>query len=525
MKDITRIHIAKVPYSVELSAKRQLEKYIEALEAYTADTELLQDIEIRITELLSERGVKQEAVISEADVEAIREQLGEPKEFLTDEGSAEIGDELLASAGVRRLYRNPNGAMFGGVLSGMASYLRVDVLWLRLIFIVLLFASVGFAALFYAVAWLIIPPARTAAEKLQLAGRPVTIDSIRQINEADSSIDLERRSALVKRIVTIVVGIGASIVAIGATAAILIVTAQLVIGQDVANVEAYRTPLTLMYISGALLVALSLVVAYAAFSQKFNKRIWISAVVITLLGLISFGAAITGLRWQDRLEIEAAQLNMVNHVDRLPTDFNKIKKLQVEAPEFASVTYIVDPLAATIKQRIHRDSAKASVTVTGDAAKIVIADDEEIIQGLSAGVTVHGPALDEISINNGYISYLVDDQNSFRVKADNSATVSVDESRIENFVATLGDSARLIADAAALSTVDVTVSDKASVALGNIKSLAVTTAEACAAGAVAEVDINSVLMPTYQLNGAQTTTRSVDGPCYDISIDDSSMDE
>lgn len=48
MKDITRIHLAKIPYNIEISAKKELEDYLAQLESYTSDGELLQDIEIRV---------------------------------------------------------------------------------------------------------------------------------------------------------------------------------------------------------------------------------------------------------------------------------------------------------------------------------------------------------------------------------------------------------------------------------------------------------------------------------------------
>ena len=103
MKDITRIHIAKVPYSIELTAKKNLEKYIAALEAYTSDTELLEDIEIRMTELLLERNVKQEDVISDKDITAIRAQLGEPKDFMTDDATLDIDPGVLSGEKKRKL--------------------------------------------------------------------------------------------------------------------------------------------------------------------------------------------------------------------------------------------------------------------------------------------------------------------------------------------------------------------------------------------------------------------------------------
>lgn len=180
MNEITRIHIAKVPYDVETSAKRAIENYVKTLSAYANDDEILQDIEIRITEILSERGVQANGVISEADVKAIREQLGEPEDFMSEDDKKVAKDAEISGEATRKLFRSADDAILGGVLSGFAKFFNIDPIWFRLIFVVLLLASFGTAFLIYIILWLVIPPARTAAEKLQMSGRPVTLESIKE---------------------------------------------------------------------------------------------------------------------------------------------------------------------------------------------------------------------------------------------------------------------------------------------------------------------------------------------------------
>ena len=59
MKEITRIHLAKIPYEIEIPAKKQLEKYLKDLKIYSSDKDIFEDVEIRITEILAELGVKE----------------------------------------------------------------------------------------------------------------------------------------------------------------------------------------------------------------------------------------------------------------------------------------------------------------------------------------------------------------------------------------------------------------------------------------------------------------------------------
>lgn len=172
MKEIIRIHIAKTPYDIELDAKRVIEKYLRDIEHY-ADSEVLEDIEIRVTELLADKGIGANDIITKASVEEIMAQLGDPKEFLED-GDIAVGvvDEQLTEKPRHRLYRDPSSAVLGGVLAGLARYLDANPLWTRLAFLVLVFVSFGTAIILYVIAWIIVPPVRTTADRLELEGSP-----------------------------------------------------------------------------------------------------------------------------------------------------------------------------------------------------------------------------------------------------------------------------------------------------------------------------------------------------------------
>src|SRR5690606_28445550 len=128
---------------------------LKSLEAYSADTEIMTDVEIRITEILAERGVQKNGVIAEADVTALKEQLGEPREFM-GEGDMAMGNEAAEVASAepgRKLFRDTDRAVLGGVLAGLAAFTKIDVIWIRLIFIVIALASFGTALLVYVVLW------------------------------------------------------------------------------------------------------------------------------------------------------------------------------------------------------------------------------------------------------------------------------------------------------------------------------------------------------------------------------------
>ena len=83
MKEITRIHLAKMPFSVEVDAKKSLDKYLSSIQKnMNAESEAMREIEARMVELLEERGVTGERVVTAEDVDALKQQLGDPTSFI-----------------------------------------------------------------------------------------------------------------------------------------------------------------------------------------------------------------------------------------------------------------------------------------------------------------------------------------------------------------------------------------------------------------------------------------------------------
>jgi len=521
MKDITRIHIAKVPYSVELTAKKQLEKYIAELEAYTSDSELLQDIEIRITELLLERGVKQEDVISDADVTAIREQLGEPKEFMSDEAALEIDPEILSKETSRKFYRNLDSAVLGGVLSGIASYFQINALWVRLGFIALMFVSFGIVTLLYVVLWVIVPPARTAAEKLQMSGRPVTLGSIRELNSSDSGIDGERRAAIIKRVGTIMLGLGAVIGALTSIAAVVLVAVELIFNNNTSGFNAgdpYYLSFILAFIAGILLTVLFLLVTFAAFTQKFNKRILVSGVIIIVLGLSSFGGAIISAAYQSQLRYDEVRRNTVDTTLKLPDNFNTVRSLSVDVAEGTRVSYIVDDTINSLTQRSLKSSPDAKVTVENGVAKLSLGRSKTATLFAESTITIYGPRLDSILLSNGNVAYNAASQTTLKAEVYNSSYLQLVGSRIDDLTIRTDGNAQLSAEEAAVANVKVSIYGQSSVGLGNIKSLNVTNPDVCASNTVAQLSVQNIVSANYLHNGVEAGVQSSEGPCLNVEF-------
>ena len=133
MKEVTRMHLAKTPYSVEVDAKKALEGYLAAIEkTMRAEPEVMREIETRMVELLAERGVAKDGVISLDDVNALKTQMGDPKEFSENGETRESSNETVESPSdmhrksQKRLMRDTQQGVLSGVCSGLAAYFGID---------------------------------------------------------------------------------------------------------------------------------------------------------------------------------------------------------------------------------------------------------------------------------------------------------------------------------------------------------------------------------------------------------------
>lgn len=177
MKQVININFQGRVVPIEVSAFDLLKNYTESLSRHFANEEgkdeIINDIESRIGELFQERITKGATCITEDDVNAIIKSMGRPEEFepLDDtQPSASAASDSSESyqqtssagsvpTGKKRLFRDENDKVLGGVCSGLANYFNVDVVVTRIIFVILLFSGIGF--LTYIIMWIAVPSSAT----------------------------------------------------------------------------------------------------------------------------------------------------------------------------------------------------------------------------------------------------------------------------------------------------------------------------------------------------------------------------
>ena len=133
------------------------------------------DIESRIAELL--QGFLQKAhkqVVSLPEIEQVIETMGTP-EVIIDEDTQE--STMPREEVKRKLYRDPEHRVLGGVASGLATYFDINIAWFRVAFIVLALFY-GITVVIYIILWIAIPKAVTARQKLEMKGKKITVSNI-----------------------------------------------------------------------------------------------------------------------------------------------------------------------------------------------------------------------------------------------------------------------------------------------------------------------------------------------------------
>src|SRR6266404_410644 len=177
MNEVTKIHLGRQAFTISAAAHKALRSYLDAIEKQVGDKDVVEEVELRMAELLTERGIKGEKVVLMKDIDFLKEHLGNPKDFKED------GDEVASEEpSTKRLFRDTDNGMIAGVAGGLAKYFGVDVLLIRILFVIGTIAWGG-GILLYIVLWLLVPEAKTSSERLQMAGKPVTVDSLKEVVE------------------------------------------------------------------------------------------------------------------------------------------------------------------------------------------------------------------------------------------------------------------------------------------------------------------------------------------------------
>ena len=190
MKITEQLSIGGYAFTVEKDAAAALQEYIGTLESHylaqEGGKEIMDGIEERVAELLLDKAGRG-GVVTRDHVNAVIAIVGRPERIEADDPGPETSAKENHS---RRLFRDLEDKRLGGVCAGLASFFKIDVSWIRIVFVVL--TLLGFVPmhgqgvftlgmpLIYCILWICMPAARTAQDRWAMNGDSGTADEIRR---------------------------------------------------------------------------------------------------------------------------------------------------------------------------------------------------------------------------------------------------------------------------------------------------------------------------------------------------------
>lgn len=205
MNKTISVNISGTNFFIEEDAYQKLNNYLNTIKGFFKNSEggeeIMADIESRISELFQARIKDAKEVIDHKDVEEIIAIMGEPEQYIDQQDAEQIKEEQFKKQNQnyqqyqqynsngnsrRRIFRDPDNDIIGGVCAGVSNYFSWDPIVLRVIFAVL-FVFFGTGGLIYIILWIIIPEAKTPSEKLEMKGEPVNVENIQK--EVNDTID------------------------------------------------------------------------------------------------------------------------------------------------------------------------------------------------------------------------------------------------------------------------------------------------------------------------------------------------
>lgn len=201
MNKTVNSNIGGLIFHIDEDAYQKLTRYFEAIKRSLSNSsgqdEIMNDIEMRVAELLTEKQKSDKHVINNKDVDEVIVIMGQPEDYRIDDDTNDktASEPFYPYTRSRKLYRDKDRGTIAGVCTGLGHYFGIDAVWLKILFLILFFGfGTGFIA--YIILWIAMPKAVTTSEKLEMTGEPVTISNIeKKVREEFESVSNKFKNA------------------------------------------------------------------------------------------------------------------------------------------------------------------------------------------------------------------------------------------------------------------------------------------------------------------------------------------
>jgi phage shock protein PspC (stress-responsive transcriptional regulator) len=200
MEKTLTINISGFVFHIDEDAYQILKDYLVKINMHfnqeEGGHEIISDIEARIAELFLEQTESKQGVINLNMVNQIIQIMGLPEDFAESTPEEDVESEQAPTPPYNRtwqnkkkLFRDPESRVLGGVCSGLSHYFNISKVLIRIILIILIIITSGTAFLPYLILWIAVPKARTTAQRLEMKGEPITVENIgRSVKEEFNEI-------------------------------------------------------------------------------------------------------------------------------------------------------------------------------------------------------------------------------------------------------------------------------------------------------------------------------------------------
>jgi phage shock protein PspC (stress-responsive transcriptional regulator) len=192
MNKVLNINLGGYPFTIDEDAYTFLSEYLTSIHNHFRDSEgyeeITGDIEARMAELFQEQ-LSGRPIVTVKDIDNAIAIMGTPEDFGVEPVEEPFHEETSAKSRKyktgKRLFRNPDDEVVGGVCSGLAAYFGIeDPVWIRIAWIVFTISG-GLGIPAYIILWVIVPKAETAGDRLAMRGQKINVSNIGKIVEEE----------------------------------------------------------------------------------------------------------------------------------------------------------------------------------------------------------------------------------------------------------------------------------------------------------------------------------------------------
>lgn len=181
MNKVITINLNGNAFQLEEEGYSRLQEYLRIAGGHLAEDpdkdEIMSDIEQAIADKCRKYITANKNIVTDREIDDIIKEMGPVKSSTENHEHENEETEKNSADRPKKLFRSSDDAILGGVASGLGAYLGIDKVWVRLLFIIVTIPG-GYGALFYIILWLLVPEAKTSADKISMRGDKINLASL-----------------------------------------------------------------------------------------------------------------------------------------------------------------------------------------------------------------------------------------------------------------------------------------------------------------------------------------------------------